>query len=124
MIFSYLKKLNPTKSKKCLYLSNRMPIIYEMTSYLKSQTGLSIFYSNSRNSLKKNIDKFDEADVCMFRMEDFLKVLKLLHKKIKKIFKIIFSRKRKFQLNVSYSSKTFYASLLKSHRYLVKACRK
>ena len=72
MIFSYLKKLNP--DKKCLYLSNKMPIIYELTSYLKSQTGLNIFYSNSRNSLKKNITKFDNADVCMFKMEDFIKV--------------------------------------------------
>ena len=75
MIFSYLKKLNP--NKKCLYLSNKMPIIYELTSYLKAQTGLSIFYSNSRNSLKNNVSKFDMADVCMFKIDDFLKVFLL-----------------------------------------------
>jgi hypothetical protein len=74
MIVSHLKRLNPTMNKKCLYLCNSMPIIHEMTSYLKSQIGLGVFYSNSRISLKKNITKFDAADVCMFKMDDFLKV--------------------------------------------------
>jgi len=74
MIVSHLKRLNPTMNKKCLFLCNSMPIIHEMTSYLKSQIGLSVFYSNSRISLKKIISKFDEADVCMFKMDEFLKV--------------------------------------------------
>jgi hypothetical protein len=74
MIVSHLKCLNPTMNKKCLYLCNSMSIIHEMTSYLKTQIGLGIFYSNSRISLKKNITKFDAADMCLFKMDEFLKV--------------------------------------------------
>ncbi len=75
MIVSHLKRLNATTTyKKCLYLCNSLPIIYEMKSYLKSQLGLGVFYWNSRISLRENVSKFDAADVCMFKMNDFLKV--------------------------------------------------
>lgn len=72
MIISFMKKLN--QNKKCLILSSQKSL-YELSSQLEWQTGLSIYHNEKNRSSRKEKTQISYSDVCLFTIENFLKEL-------------------------------------------------